>query len=156
VLIIFGGLPATGKRTLSRELARTLVAVHLRIDTIEQRLRDVGCDVSRGQGYEVAYALAADNLMLGHIVIADSVNPITLTRQAWRDVAMAANAPFKEVEIVCSDIEEHQSRVQNRHVDIKGLALPTWQDITRHDYEPWCGDIIRIDTAGKTPQQSTQ
>lgn len=43
-LFIFAGLPATGKTTLARQLARHLNAVHLRIDTIEQALRDL-CNV---------------------------------------------------------------------------------------------------------------
>lgn len=38
-------------------------------------------------GYRVAYALADDNLRLGRTVIADSVNPIGLTRDAWLSVA---------------------------------------------------------------------
>jgi predicted kinase len=41
MLIIFGGLPATGKTTLSRALARELGAVHVRIDTIEQAIAAV-------------------------------------------------------------------------------------------------------------------
>ena len=36
MLIVFGGLPGTGKTTVARELARQLGAVHLRIDSIEQ------------------------------------------------------------------------------------------------------------------------
>ncbi|MGO4755309.1 AAA family ATPase, partial [Streptomyces sp. 2MCAF27] len=33
-----GGLPATGKTTLARALARQLDAVHVRVDTIEQAI----------------------------------------------------------------------------------------------------------------------
>lgn len=35
VLYVFAGLPATGKTTLSRLLARELGAVHVRVDSIE-------------------------------------------------------------------------------------------------------------------------
>ncbi|MCE5382318.1 AAA family ATPase, partial [Pectobacterium punjabense] len=38
MLIIFGGLPGTGKSTIARLLATRLNAVWLRIDTIEQLL----------------------------------------------------------------------------------------------------------------------
>ena len=40
MLIAFAGLPATGKSTLARALAETRGGLYLRIDTIEQALRD--------------------------------------------------------------------------------------------------------------------
>ena len=40
MLIVVGGLPGTGKTTISRRLA--LAAAHLRIDLIEQVIRDSG------------------------------------------------------------------------------------------------------------------
>jgi predicted kinase len=40
MLIILGGLPGTGKTVIARELARQLGAVYLRIDSIEQVIRD--------------------------------------------------------------------------------------------------------------------
>jgi predicted kinase len=36
---VFSGLPGTGKTTISRDLAASLNAVYLRIDTIEQAIR---------------------------------------------------------------------------------------------------------------------
>ena len=39
MLIIFGGLPSTGKTMIATELAGQLGAVYLRIDSIEQALR---------------------------------------------------------------------------------------------------------------------
>lgn len=86
MLYIFGGLPAAGKSTLSLRLSHHLRAVHVRIDTIEQAMRDAGAALHGPEGYSVAYALAGDNLRLGHTVVADSVNPLKITRDAWRDV----------------------------------------------------------------------
>lgn len=42
MLYIFSGLPGTGKSTLAQYLAKTLGAVYLRIDTIEQAMKDEG------------------------------------------------------------------------------------------------------------------
>ena len=40
MLIAFGGLPGVGKTTLAKALAKRQAAVYLRIDTIEQAVRD--------------------------------------------------------------------------------------------------------------------
>ena len=40
MLIIFSGLPGSGKSTIARALAKRLGAVYLRIDTIEQAIRE--------------------------------------------------------------------------------------------------------------------
>ena len=87
MLIIFSGLPGTGKTTISRALAKATGAFHLRIDTIEQALRNKGIAVVTDEGYRIAYALAEDNLRLGLTVIGDSVNPIQITRDAWHAAA---------------------------------------------------------------------
>ena len=42
ILIIFGGLPGTGKTTIAQQLARELAGVYLRIDSMEQAIRDCG------------------------------------------------------------------------------------------------------------------
>ena len=54
-----------GKTAVGAGLAREVGAVHLRIDSIEQALRNSGVDVSGPEGYEVAYAIAEDNLRPG-------------------------------------------------------------------------------------------
>ena len=154
MLYIFGGLPGTGKSTLAQHLARDTGAVYLRIDTVEQALREVGSLVGGQEGYIVAYRIASDNLLLGLSVLADSVNPLQITRAAWRDVAMRAGAFFFEIEIICSDQAEHRYRVESRSRDIPGIKLPTWDQVVNRLYEPWDAEHIVIDTAGKTVQQS--
>jgi predicted kinase len=146
VLIVLSGLPATGKTTIARELVRDTGAVHLRIDSIEQALRNAGLHVE-GEGYAVAYAVAEDNLRLGRTVIADCVNPWRVTRDAWRAVAERAGVHALDVEIVCSDADEHRRRVDTRPPDIAGHQLPSWQDILDRDYHPWDRDRLVLDTA---------
>lgn len=104
-LIIFGGLSATGKTTIARELARQIGAMYLRIDSIEQALRDSGAVTQpiNDAGYRVAYALAEDNLRLGRTVVADSVNPLSITRDAWIEVAKRAQVSALEIEVKCSN-----------------------------------------------------
>lgn len=151
MLIVFGGLPATGKSTLARAIAEARGAVWLRIDTIEQALRESGRVMAdlHDAGYRAAYALAEDNLKLGREVVADSVNPVAVSRDAWRDVAARAGVSCIEFEVICSDAAEHRRRVETRAVDVPGLTPPTWDAVVGREYEPWDRARIVIDTAGK-------
>ena len=152
-LYIFSGLPASGKTTLSQLLARCVHAVHLRIDTIEQALREL-CSINvQGEGYALAYRLAADNLRLGNCVVADSCNPIEMTRREWERVATDAGARYVNIEVVCSDPQEHRRRVETRTSTVDGLKLPTWHDVIAREYEPWTVDRVVIDTAGRSEQE---
>jgi predicted kinase len=148
VLIALSGLPGVGKTTIARELAVVLAAVHVRIDSIEQALRNAGMTVY-DEGYRVAYAVAEDNLRLGRIVIADCVNPWPLTRREWQMVAARAAAAVRvlSVELVCSDLDEHKRRVESRVPDIAHHRVPTWTEVIAHDYRPWDGDRLVVDTA---------
>ena len=150
-LIVFGGLPGTGKTTLAQAVATHYAAIYLRVDTIEQALRRSGClaeDVGPA-GYLVAYALAESNLQLGCSVVADSVNPLALTRDAWSRVASTNSAAVVEIEVTCSDEAEHRHRIETRSVDVVGLVLPTWQDVLDRAYEPWTRSRVVVDTAGR-------
>lgn len=154
MLFVFGGLPGVGKTELSQGLARRRRAVHLRVDTIEQTLRDQGQTVTGPEGYVVAYRLARDNLRLGLSVVADAVNPIALTRRAWREVAADAGVRCCEIEVVCSDEAEHRRRVESRASTVPGLRPPAWQEVLEREYEPWPEAAIVVDTAGETPAGS--
>lgn len=157
MLIIFGGLPGTGKSTIARLLASRLNAVWLRIDSIEQSLvqsEKITMSDMGPAGYLVAYAIAADNLQLGNNVIADSVNPIAITRRDWRNVASESAVPVLEIEIICSDKAQHKERVEQRSANIIGHILPDWQNVTTRQYEPWLSTDIILDTSVLTPEQS--
>lgn len=146
-LYIFSGLPGSGKSTLAQFLARELHCVYVRIDTIEQGLRDL-CHVEvGGEGYRMAYRMAADNLRQGLSVVADSCNPIALTRAEWEGVAREAQASHVNIEVICSDLTEHRRRVETRSSQVAGLQLPSWQNVQQRQYEPWQTERIVIDTA---------
>lgn len=148
-LIILSGLPGTGKTTIARELACRIDAVHIRIDSIEHAIRESGVVTGSldDAGYRVGYAVAADNLRIGRTVIADSVNPLPMTRDAWLAVSRTAGVNALEIEIICSDRREHQRRVETRMADIPAFRLPTWQEVIERDYHAWDRERIVIDTA---------
>lgn len=150
-LLVFGGLPGTGKTTLSRALAQDLNATFIRIDEIEQALRSSGVlrDEVGPAGYMAAYALAESNLRLGRTVVADCVNPLAVTREAWRRIAETSAARIIEIEVICSDPVEHRRRVETRSSGVAGLKLPSWEDVLRREYEPWTSPRLVINTAGR-------
>ena len=153
-LYIFAGLPGAGKSTLARRLAADIGAAYLRIDTIEQALRDL-CDLNvEGEGYRLAYRVAADNVRIGRDAVADSCNPVEFTRREWEACATDAGGRFVNIEIVCSDEDEHRRRIETRRAEVPGLRLPTWQDVLDRGYEPFAAPRVRLDTAGVTPDDS--
>ncbi len=153
VLIALGGLPGVGKSTIATSLARRIGAVHLRIDTIEQAMRNAGLQVSGPEGYLAARNLAEDNLRIGHTVIVDSVNPIAITRNYWHANAARLAIDLVEIEVVCSDKRQHRQRVESRVSDVRGLILPTWQQVLDRRYEPWTTAHV-VDTSGRTLEET--
>jgi predicted kinase len=152
MLIAFSGLPGTGKSTLARALAQQMGAVYVRIDTIEKAvLASDGTRPVGEAGYRVGYAIAEDNLRLGRTVIADSVNPLHITRNAWRDVAKRAGHNCIDVAVICSDPVEHRHRVETRQAEFR---VVTWHDVVTREFEPLDAEHIAIDTAGQNIEQS--
>jgi len=155
VLYIFSGLPGTGKSTLAKNVAKLLGAVYIRIDTIEQGIRDL-CNFNvQGEGYRLAYRIVEDNLKIGNNVISDQCNPVNLIRKEWNEVAIKNNCKYINIEILCSDKDEHKNRIKNRETEIENLKLPVWKEVTEREYEPWNEEHIIIDTANKTIEEST-
>ncbi|EJN04186.1 AAA family ATPase [Phyllobacterium sp. YR531] len=156
MLIIMSGLPGTGKSTIARDLARRLNGFHLRADTIAQSLISAGVVIEDNNptSYVVGHAIAEENLRLGAVVIADYVNSTEESRRAWRDVASRAEVSFEEVEVTCSDVFEHQRRVENRVSDIPGMELPTWQQVVNRTFEKSKTGSTIIDTAAANIEET--
>ncbi|WP_433739842.1 AAA family ATPase [Pseudomonas putida] len=158
MLIDFSGLPGTGKTTIAKDLAATTGAVYLRIDTIEQAIRNSGAlaqDVGRS-GYMVANELALSNLRIGRTVIVDCFNPVIESRITWSDIASSSGVRLVNIQVICSDTNEHQCRVETRTVDIPELTPPTWESVLGHEYEPWDEAPFCIDTALTSSVQAVE
>jgi predicted kinase len=110
-LVVFAGLPGSGKSVLARGVADAIGATYLRIDTIESAIvwalmpfRD------NPVGYVVAERVAADQLAAGRDVVADAVNGVAAARTGWAALAARTGAALRFVEVRCSDVAEHRRR----------------------------------------------
>lgn len=153
LLVVVGGLPAVGKtavcRALLGERPMTPPMTWLRVDSIEQALRrsgEMAPDMPGGAGYYAAAAVAGDVLSTGGDVLVECVNPLPITRRLWERTAVDAGSRLLQVELVCSDRDEHRRRVEQRVSDIEGLVLPDWRDVLQRDYAPWPEVDLRLDT----------
>jgi len=154
VLVVIGGLPATGKSTIATALARRTATPYVRVDRIEQAIV-AWSPLSHPLGpvgYAVAYELALEQLQLGLDVIAECVNPVAVTREGW--VGTAARARSALIEVICSDEAEHRYRVETRTSDVDGLSKPTWSAVVRREYEPWTREYLVIDSTKTSPEEA--
>jgi predicted kinase len=156
VLVVIGGLPATGKSTIATALAIRTATPYVRVDRIEQAIV-AWSPLSHPLGpvgYAIAYELALEQLQLGLDVIVECVNPVAVTRDGWVGTAATASSALIEVEVICSDEAEHRQRVETRTSDVDGLAKPRWWAVVRREYEPWTREHMVIDTTTTSPEDA--
>jgi len=147
-LIVFAGLPATGKSTLAEGVAGRMNAVWLRVDTIEAALLKAGLPASFETGwaaYLVAHDLGAAHLRLHQDVVIDAVNGVEPARALWEALARRTSARRFVIEVVCSDAREHRRRVESRPDPSPPMRAPTWEEVVRREYRPWMEPILRVD-----------
>ena len=149
MLVVFAGLPGTGKSVLSRRVADALDATYLRIDTIEATIVASGFPFHGNPvGYRVAMRVAADQLRAGRDVVADAVNGADEARTGWGSLADEFRTTLRFVEVVCSDVDEHQRRVESRAPEMPGHGVPTWDQVRNRRIAPWRQARLVVDNLG--------
>jgi predicted kinase len=153
LLVVFAGLPGSGKSALSRGTASALGATYLRIDSIESAIVATLTPFKDNPvGYVIAERIAADQLSAGRDVVADAVNGVAAARDGWAALAGRTGAALRFVEVRCSDVAEHRRRVETREREMTGQALPTWEQVQRRRFEPWppelAGQVVVVDNTG--------
>ena len=137
-LVIFSGLPGTGKSSLATQLARTLQIPIIRLD-------DVTGDVPRGAGMNywdavvsVTLDLAEAQLELGLSVIIDAVFMV-YDRFHAQELARKHQAAFRPIHTFVSDEALWEKRVTERYTALNNEAVSTWEGIVeqRKRFLPW-------------------
>jgi predicted kinase len=154
-LIVFAGLPCTGKSTIADEVGRQLAIPVFAKDWLEATLRRSRLQPSApdGQGstghaaYELLTTLAERQLKLGLSVILDSVATTETIRDTWRGLAAGHGATWNVIECICSDRAAHRARIETRNRGIPGWTEPRWEDVERiaANYAPWTEPRLVLD-----------
>ncbi len=156
-LIVFAGLPGSGKSTVAEGLSRSLSIPLFSVDPIEAAMWRGG--LARAEtgiaAYGVAIALADEHLRLGHSVIVDAVNPVEAPRAAWRGLAAKYRADLKIIECVCADEAVHRRRIEARIRSIDGMPEVSWARVLqrRAEYQPWTDQRLTLDTSVQPAEQ---
>ena len=153
-LIVFSGLPGTGKSSLAEATGRRLGIPVFSKDVLEAAIIRAGMtehEDARQQlgwaGYELLTTLATRQLRLGQSVILDAVTSTASIRNAWRALANTRGAEWRVIECVCSDEEIHRSRLEGRKRGIAGWPELTWSDVerVRGYFTPWQEAHLTVD-----------
>jgi predicted kinase len=152
-LIIFSGLPGTGKSSLAEALGRQLSIPVFAKDWLEATLLRSGLMASDPEksigfmGYELLTTLAERQLMLNQSGILDSVASTQSIRNTWRQLCDQYQAQWRVIQCICSDESVHRAHLAKRQRKIPGWHELEWRDVEKVKvyFSPWQGEHLVLD-----------
>ena len=131
MLVVFAGLPGTGKSALAEAAGHALVIPVFAKDWLEATLRRSAGDQGLAPadlpwlgyaGYDLLTTLAERQLRVGQSAILDSVATFERIRARWRGLAATYGATWRVVECICSDEAVHRARLGVRAASPVGMS----------------------------------
>jgi predicted kinase len=155
-LIIFSGLPSTGKSTLAEAVGRHLFIPVFAKDWLEATLLRSGLiasdpsnpEKSLGSvGYQFLTTLAERQLILGQSAILDSVASTQSIRNTWKSLSDRYHARWRVIECICSDESVHRKQLERRERNIPGWHELQWSDVekVKESFSPWNEERLVLD-----------
>ncbi|HJR78745.1 MAG TPA: ATP-binding protein [Anaerolineales bacterium] len=137
-LVIFSGLPGTGKSTLAEKLARELRWPLLCIDDVVGEIPEHPNMAFWDSKVAILLGLTETQLKSGVSVIVDSVF-MNLDRNHAQELARKHKARFLPIYVFVSDENVWKERVATRYLEFKKNNIATWEQIQhqRGHFRAW-------------------
>jgi predicted kinase len=147
-LILFSGLPGTGKSSLARQVASKFSFPLFNKDYFESILYNNKFTEGKSvHGYHLLLETAELQLSLGLSLVLDAVFPRVGFRERVRDMAKQFGAKLYIIHTYCSDEKVHQKRLINRVSQVPWTAV-NWERVQeiRSFYTIWQeNEILSLD-----------
>ena len=147
-IILIGGIPATGKTTLAKEISINLGVPFFNKDMLESTLIGKNiCSINElnGIGYTLMERIALSELELGRSVILDCIAPLKRVDKYWNSFK---TQDIRYIECICSDQKIHRTRLESRKRHIPDWYELTWNDVKNitKSYEPCFETKLNLDS----------
>lgn len=136
-VIIFAGLPGTGKSTLAERLARQMGAPAFAGDWLMGGLKPAHAALAKldrsqylAAWFGLLRTLVTRQLMLDQSAVVDDVVSDSQA-ELWRETADRFSAGLFLIECVCSDETVHRARIESRVRGIPGWHEVGWDHVQR-------------------------
>lgn len=138
-LIMFSGLPGTGKTALARQVAAYTRLPLLAKDRVQRALRDHTPDSDPASGYYLLQDLADEQIALGMGAVLDAVYPMPEFRDAAREMVESYRGRMYAIYCHCSDEAIWRELIRNRTSFIPGWDPVGWSEVERlrQMFVPW-------------------